>query len=332
MVWSAFDYRAGADSPVQTAPPRQDSGMSLLSLLAVLLLEQIRPLPYRRFVDAPLARLAAFLESRCNAGEQRYGAVAWLIGVGGLVVGSGAIAAALAYLSPLLAWTLNVVVLYATMGFRHFSHYYTDIRLALRMGEVGQARQLLEDWRGTPLAGPAVENPSEIARWSIEQALCASHRHVFGVLVCFLVLPGPCGAVLYRASAAFADAWGQRGDAETAAFGSFAQRSFAIIDWLPARLTAATFAIVGNFGDAMYCWRTQADKSPDDGLAIVVASGAGALGVRLGVSPAAVGDNAEAADDADVDFMESAVGLIWRALVTWMLLLLLLGLANLVGG
>ncbi|MBN8497378.1 hypothetical protein [Accumulibacter sp.] len=37
-------------------------------------------------------------------------------------------------------------------------------------------------------------------------------------------------------------------------------------------------------------------------------------------------------DEADVDFMESAVGLVWRALVLWCLLLLLLGLASLVGG
>jgi adenosylcobinamide-phosphate synthase len=37
-------------------------------------------------------------------------------------------------------------------------------------------------------------------------------------------------------------------------------------------------------------------------------------------------------EEADVDFMESAVGLVWRALVLWLLLLLLLGLASLVGG
>jgi cobalamin biosynthesis protein CobD/CbiB len=37
-------------------------------------------------------------------------------------------------------------------------------------------------------------------------------------------------------------------------------------------------------------------------------------------------------DAADVDFMQSAVGLVWRALVLWLLLLLLLGLASLVGG
>lgn len=308
--------------------------MSLFSLLAVLLLEQLRPLPYRRFVHVPLARLSSFLESRLNAGERQHGIIAWLIGVGGLVLVTGAIAAVLAYLNPLLAWIWNVFVLYLTMGFRQFSHHYTDIRLALRMGEVVRARALLAEWRGHPADGLS---SSDVARLAIEEALCASHRHVFGVLLCFLLLPGPCGAVLYRASAFFADAWGRRDDPEYGDFGSFARRSFAIIDWLPARVTAASFSVVGNFEDALYCWRTQAEKWPDDALGIVLASGAGALGVRLGMPVLEAGEIADRAeigsgDEADVDFMESAVGLVWRALVVWLLLLLLLGLASLVGG
>jgi cobalamin biosynthesis protein CobD/CbiB len=120
-------------------------------------------------------------------------------------------------------------------------------------------------------------------------------------------------------------------------FGTFAQQAFSIIDWLPLRVTAAGFAIVGNFEDAIYCWRTQADKWPDDGLGIVLSSGAGALGVRLGMPVVEAGEIADrveigTGDEADVDFMQSAVGLVWRALVLWLLLLLLLGLASLVGG
>ena len=334
MVWCPFSYGVGANCPAPTAPPKQDFRMPLLSLLAVLLVEQVWPLPYRQFVQEPLSRLAVFLESRFNAGESRHGIGAWLVGIGGLVIVSGGVAVALSQLSPLLAWLWNGLVLYLTMGFRRFSHYYTDIRLALRMGDLVNARKLLAEWRGRPADGLSA---SEIARLSIEEALCASHRHVFGVLVCFVLLPGPCGAILYRASAFFAASWGRADDADAAAFGGFARRSFAIIDWLPVRLTAASFAIVGNFEDALYCWRTQAEKWPDDGLGIIVASGAGALGVRLGMPVRVAGELADRAevgtgDEADVDFMESAVGLVWRALVLWMLLLMLLGLANLVGG
>lgn len=306
--------------------------MALLSLVTALLVEQIRPLPYPLLVAQPLARLADRLETLFNAGEWRHGLIAWLIGVGGLVLLSAAVYAGLQAANPLLAWLWTVFVLYLTMGFRQFSHYYTDIQLALRMDDLPHARALLAQWRGSPADGFSA---SEIARLAIVEALGASHRHVFGVLVCFVVLPGPCGAVLYRTAAFFADRWGRRGDADAGDFGVFAQRAFAFIDWLPLRATAAAFAIVGNFENAIYCWRTQADKWPDSALGrsigIVLASGSGALGVRLEM-PAGDAGGADPAsgEAADVDFMQSAVALVWRSLLLWLLLLLLVGLSNLI--
>jgi len=94
--------------------------------------------------------------------------------------------------------------------------------------------------------------------------------------------------------------------------------------------------VVGDFEDAAYCWRTQAAQWPDRDLGIVLAAGAGALGVQLGrpvVEGVEISDRAELGlgDPADVDFMQSAVGLVWRATVVWLLLLFLLGLASLVG-
>jgi len=99
------------------------------------------------------------------------------------------------------------------------------------------------------------------------------------------------------------------------------------------RLTACTFAIVGNFEDAIYCWRTQASSWPDPESGIVLASGAGALGVRLGMPVSQMEMSVERpelgiGDAADVDFMRSAVGLVWRALVFWLIMLLLLSLAS----
>ena len=311
--------------------------MALLSLVAVLLIEQVRPLPYRALVVEPLTRLARFLEGLFNAGEASHGLIAWLTAVGGLVLAAGGVDAVLYAVNPLLAWLWSVVVLYLTMGFRQFSHYYSDIQMALRVDDLPRARELLGEWRGR--SADALSS-SEIARLAIEEALSASHRHVFAVLVCFVLLPGPCGAVLYRAAAFFADQWGRRTDADAGRFGKFSEQAFAFIDWLPLRLTATGFAIVGNFEDAIYCWRTQADKWPDSplgsGIGIVLASGAGALGVRLGrprVETGEIADRAEmgAGDEADVDFMQSAVGLVWRALLLWLLLLLLLGLASLMG-
>lgn len=307
--------------------------MSLFSLIAVFLIEQLQPLNYRRVVAEPLGAWADFIESCCNAGGRHHGILAWCLAVLPPVLLLGLLYKILYSLSPLLAWLLNVGVLYLTMGFRQFSHHYTDIQLALRLGDLPRARQLLGEWSGrsTEMLGS-----EEIARLSIEQALAASHRHVFAVLLWFVILPGPCGALLYRMAAVLRERWGEADGAARSEFPDFARRVFGIIDWLPLRATAAAFAIVGDFEDAVYCWRTQPARWPDRDLGIVLASGAGALGVQLGrplIDGAETSDGAELGlgDPPDVDFMQSAVGLVWRAAVLWMLLLFLLGLASLVG-
>lgn len=307
--------------------------MSLLSLIAVFLLEQLQPLDYRRIVAEPLGTWADFVESQFNAGAYRHGVLAWCLAVLLPVAVVGGAYAALYALNPIFALLLNIGVLYLTMGFRQFSHHYTEIQLALRQDDLERARALLEEWQGRSAYNLGA---SDVARLSIEGALLASHRHVFAVLLWFVLLPGPCGALLYRLSLIVRERWADKGEDSGKGFATFSAQSFSIIDWLPVRVTAAAFAIVGDFEDAAYCWRTQAAQWPDRDLGIVLAAGAGALGVQLGrpvVEGVEVADRAELGlgDPADVDFMQSAVGLVWRATVLWVLLLFLLGLASLVG-
>lgn len=307
--------------------------MSLLSLIAVFLIEQLQPLDYRRIVAEPLGAWAEFIESRFNAGAYRHGVLAWCFAVLLPVVLVGIAYGALVALNPLFGLLLNVGVLYLTMGFRQFSHHYTEIQLALRLGDLERARSLLAEWQGRSTYNLGSE---DIARLSIEGALAASHRHVFAVLLWFILLPGPCGALLYRLALIVRDRWNADRVDQDNQFALFSRQAFGVIDWLPLRTTASAFAIVGDFEDAAYCWRTQPAQWPDRDLGIVLAAGAGALGVQLG-RPVAdgveVADRAELGlgDPADVDFMQSAVGLVWRATVVWMLLLFLLGLASLVG-
>ena len=99
-----------------------------------------------------------------------------------------------------------------------------------------------------------------------------------------------------------------------------------MIDWLPLRVTAAAFAVVGDFEDAVHCWRTQAVRWPEAGSGILLASGAGALGVRLGMPVHDDSDRASCdrpelglGEDADPDFMQSTIGLVWRSLVLGLL-------------
>lgn len=306
--------------------------MKLLSLVVALLLEQVRPLRRENSVYSLLDHYAQSLERHLNGGQYRHGVFAWALVVlpaAAVVLG---VSLLLYGLSPALAWLWHVAVLYLTMGFRRFSHDFTGIMRALQEGHLEEARTLLGRWQG----GPAdTFGAGEVARVTIEQGLVDAHRHVFGTIVCFAVL-GPAGAVLYRLSALLAARWESRTDPEFGDFGRFASNFFYWLDWLPARLTAASFAVVGNFEDAVYCWRTQARSWGVQPAGVILASGAGAIGVRLGdplheTAGMRFRPELGTGEPADADFMQSTVGLIWRALVLWLTLLLIVTIAYVLG-
>lgn len=306
--------------------------MNFLSLIAALLLEQVRPLRQGNRVYLLFTRYAMSIERHFNGGQYRHGVIGWMFVVLPAVLVAVAVYLLLIRASPWLGWLWNVAVLYLTMGFRRFSHYFTEIMEALREDRLDLARDYLGRWRGE---SAAEFNASEVARVAIELGLISSHRHVFGTVACFIAL-GPAGAVLYRTAAMLGEKWGLRSDPEFGHFGRFAERFFFWLDWLPSRLTAASFAIVGNFEDAVYCWRTQAPSWAARTHGIILASGAGAIGVRLGDTLQHSGGlqfrpEMGTGDGADADYMQSTVGLIWRALVLWMFLLLLVTVAYSLG-
>ncbi len=310
--------------------------MSFLSLILAFLLEQFRPLDAGRWVRAPLQRWGHFLEARLNDGDAHHGMMAWLFAVLPLVAVVALVFWGVDQINPALGLGFTVAVLYLTTGFRQSSHYFTDIQQCLRDDDLAGARRLIGEWRGR---GADRLSSDEVARLAIEQALICSHRQVFGVVFWYVALSllglGPAGAVLYRAAGFLFDEWGRRSHDEFGEFGAFAQRSFQALDWVPLRMTALCFAIVGDFEDSIYCWRTQAMAWADESSGILLASGAGALGVRLGMPVYESGEITDRpeiglGDEADVDFMQSTVGLVWRALVLCLLLLLLFWLATLV--
>jgi adenosylcobinamide-phosphate synthase len=129
---------------------------------------------------------------------------------------------------------------------------------------------------------------------------------------------------------------------------SAAARAWTAVDWLPARITAIAFAVVGSFEEAIDCWRNYAQRFPNDNDGVILAATSGAVNVRLGgealkpafaasTAPAGLGpepplDTASTPGrEAEVAHLRSVVGLVWRSVVLWMVLLALLTLANLLG-
>ena len=125
--------------------------MSFFSVLLALLIEQLRPLPRVNGVHEALVAWTRWAGRNFDAGREHHAWVVWGVTVVGPTLLVWAIYLALLQFSLLLAFAWNVAVLYVTLGFRHFSHFFTDIRDALdrlipdRKGEgVGSADLVIE--------------------------------------------------------------------------------------------------------------------------------------------------------------------------------------------
>ncbi len=299
--------------------------MSLLALLAALLAQHAWPVKGRQPLPAFYGRLCLSAAKRLNAGDRNSGILAWLALMGAVLVPVVLLTALAAAIHPVALWVIDVLMLYATLRFLQVTRQLSAIEKSLREGDAPGAAIVLAQWQGEPVEG---EDAGAIARLAAEHALREAHHGTFALLFWFLVLPGPIGLVLHPLARRAARTWEQPVDPAERDFGWFAARAFHVIDWLPQRASASVFALVGNFEDALLCWRTQAARwiQPEEG--IVLASGAGALGVRLGdpiPGPAAPVDRPAlgSGDAAREDALASLEGLLWRALIVWSIVYLL---------
>ncbi|AOW12773.1 cobalamin biosynthesis protein CbiB [Hydrogenophaga crassostreae] len=313
--------------------------MSFFAILIALLLEQTRPLAFDNPVHGALRSWARWVRRNLDAGEPAQGWLAWLLAAGMPAVLSALVYWGLWRFSTVLAFVWLVAVLYVTVGFRQFSHHFTDIRQALEAGDERGAREKLATW----LRVDAASLPrAELLRQVIEQAVLAAHRHVFGVLTCFGVFwvlgLGPFGAIFYRMVEYLARNWRERPDGTpSTAMQKAAKQGWNVVDFVPARVTALGFAIVGNFEESVATWRGEAERFAPGNDGVLLAATSGALGVRLSQTVAA--DDADssveggvfdgaARTEPQISHLASAVGLVWRSVVLWMLLLVLLTLAR----
>lgn len=305
--------------------------MSFISILLALLLEQARPLAQVNPVHNSIRNWVRWVLRNFDAGKPHHGWLAWWIAV----VAPGVLVFAVHWL---LIWSLgwiaaavwSVAILYSTLGFRQFSHHFTEIRDALDASDENQARQLLAQWMRMD-ASTLPRN--EIVRHVIEHSVLSAHRYVFGVLAWYTVLAalglGPVGAVVYRVSE-YLGRYVNRPERPSnppisAAMKANATQAWSAMDWLPARVTALGFAFVGSFEEAVDGWRQQELNFPGDNDGVVLAATSGAINVKL--SPQ---DRPGVGQTPQTVHLRAVVGLVWRTVVMWMVFLALISLAKLI--
>jgi adenosylcobinamide-phosphate synthase len=227
---------------------------------------------------------------------------------------------------PFIGWFYTILLLYLALGAKSLTQHAAAVVDALKAGDLPLARQRV----GMIVSRDTSQlTEQEVSRATIESVLENGSDAVFATVFWFLVLGAP-GAVLYRLANTMDAMWGYKNE-RYLHFGWAAARFDDVMNYLPARLTAFTYALLGKRQDALRCWREQAPTWYSPNAGPVMAAGAGALGVSLGgaaiyhgsVKPRPELGLGEAPTVADI---ERAISLVNRGLWLWVGLALIVGL------
>ncbi|WP_374512807.1 adenosylcobinamide-phosphate synthase CbiB [Niveibacterium sp.] len=221
---------------------------------------------------------------------------------------------------------VGAMVLYFAIGARSLAEHARAVAAPLQRGDLAAARQALAMIvsRDTAALGE-----SGVAAATCETVLENGNDAVFGALFWFVVAGAP-GAMLFRLANTLDAMWGYR-TPRLLHFGWAAARLDDLLNLVPARLTAFSYALAGQCANALHCWRSQAAQHDSPNAGPVMAAGAGALGLALG-GPAVYHGVLEArprlgrgraATPADIG---AALRLMQRALMLWLAAVTLGGL------
>ncbi|MEH6419135.1 adenosylcobinamide-phosphate synthase CbiB [Pseudomonas sp. CGJS7] len=248
-----------------------------LAMLGGVLLDAMLGEPRRAHPLVGFGRCARAIESALYRDNRAFGVLAWLLAVAPLSVAAWWLQRQLFEASVWAGGAYAAAVLYLAIGLRSLNEHAAPVAEALAAGDLRSARSAVARIVSRDTQALDAER---VAAAATESVLENGSDAVFAALFWFAVL-GPAGAVLYRLANTLDAMWGYRTE-RYERFGWAAARIDDVLNWIPARLAAATYAALGHTRSALRCWRTQANTWDSPNAGPVMAAGAGALRVRLG--------------------------------------------------
>lgn len=172
---------------------------------------------------------------------------------------------------------LDIIVLYWAIGLKSLIEHTKPINDALNEQNIGQARTSV-----SYIVSRNTETMCEpqIVSATVESTLENGCDGVFAAIFWCIIGGAPC-VIAYRLINTLDAMWGYRSE-RFEYFGKCAAKLDDAINYIPARLAALSYAVLGQFRLAIECWKSQAKKlnSPNGGP--VMCSGAGSLNIKLG--------------------------------------------------
>ena len=295
--------------------------------IAGVVIDRIFGEPATRHPLVAFGRLATRIEAKMNTGfrARPAGILAWLLAVVPPVIVSWMLVSVLPFAA---ACAVHVALLWFSLGAKSLKDHIAPIARALGLGDLAAARKLT-----ARIVSRDTTNADEAAlsRAAVESALENGNDAIFGALFWFVIAGGP-GALGFRLANTLDAMWGYR-TPRYLRFGWAAARIDDVLNWIPARLTAVSYALLGDTHTAWRCWREQAPRWDSPNAGPVMAAGAGSLNVLIG-GPAVYHGALEHrptlgfGHPAKAAHVTAALRLVERTLILWLAVLIVLALLS----
>jgi adenosylcobinamide-phosphate synthase len=249
--------------------------MTFIIMLSALIIDWFVGEPKRLHPLVGFGTLVNKIEARLNH-SHHHRFVQFFAGMLALVICVVPITVVTYLLSQIPLWgsLFSVVLLTLCLGHRSLFDHARPIMHAMQQGDIEHARTL------TSHIVSRDKDHIDVNKATIESVLENGNDAVFGTLFWF-VIGGTAGAVAYRLVNTLDAMWGYRTQ-RFFYFGKTAARLDDLLNFVPARLTALSYALLGNTQKALSCWHQQSPLWDSPNAGPVMASGAGALDVQLG--------------------------------------------------
>ena len=253
--------------------------LTVIMVLCAVFLDFLLGEPHRYHPLAGFGRLVTRIEKRFYPPEGRSqghfliaGLLAWLI----LVLPFVGLSIWFMYI-PVIGTVASIAGLYLALGGQSLAEHAQTVKSALEVGNLRYAR----DRVGMIVSRDTRElDETDVCRATIESVLENGNDAIFAARFWFVVLGLP-GVVLYRLSNTLDAMWGYKND-RYLYFGRVAARIDDVMNWIPARLTALTYVLVGRAWRHAMIWTAQAREWKGRNAGWVMACGAGGMGLKLG--------------------------------------------------
>lgn len=253
------------------------------------------------------------VEQRFNGGEVRQGAAALALTVGSVFVVTLLIQAILAGMGWPFRLGFDLLLLYFFVQVSQKISAARNVVEAMANDDRGRIDEALA---GLPPTVDEAATDVETASVATARLLACLNNWFFAPVFWYLLF-GPAGAALFYTAGVTALAWNPR-QPRFQEFGRAANLLHRTLSWIPVRILAIGYALVGDFEHALHAWKQQVDTWTGSNDQLLVTIGLGALG--------ATDEN----HVADKELVQRAIALSYRVVIFWVVLGIAIGVIGLV--